>query len=214
MILKTNNVINFFLLPNIINEKNIIPKIIKKKNNEMIAFWPARLHENSKGIMNFLLKARKIILSNPRLKILIAGDGPDKNKIINFIKQNRLSHSIYLLGYLKEKQIIKKYNESDFFLLPSLRDPCPLSIVEALWMSKPLLISNHCGNINEALISFRNGFSFDPKNSASVEESFSKMINLPKNKLKKFGNSSLKLAKQNFQSNKCIDNFVKQIVGT
>ena len=38
------------------------------------------------------------------------------------------------------------------FLLASLRDPCPLSVVEALWMSKPLLISNHCGNISEALV--------------------------------------------------------------
>ena len=211
-ILGNNQNSNFFLLPNIVNEKKFKPNSKYKKYDEVIAFWPARLHEKSKGIINFLIRVKDIILKNTKFKILIAGDGPDKNKIVNFIKDNKLNKNVYLLGHLKEKEIIKKYNESDFFLLPSLRDPCPLSIVEALWMSKPLLISNHCGNISEALISSKNGFSFNPYNTASVKESFLSMINLPKNELKKFGILSLEIAKQEFKSDKCVDNFIKQIL--
>ena len=74
-----------------------------------------RLHEKSKGIINFLIRVKGIILKNTKFKILIAGDGPDKNKILNFIKDNKLNKNVYLLGHLKEKEIIKNYNESDFF---------------------------------------------------------------------------------------------------
>lgn len=213
LILKTDKKINFFLLPNIVNEKKFTPEPSKIKYNKIIAFWPARLHENSKGIINFLKKVKKLILNNPNFRILIAGDGPDKNKINTFIKVNGLNKSVRLLGYLKENEIIKKYNESDFFLLPSLRDPCPLSVIEALWMSKPLLISDHCGNINEALISSTNGFSFDPKNSLSVETGLINMLKLPKNKLREFGHASRVIAKQKFKSDECIDNFLKKIKG-
>ena len=80
-------------------------------------------------------------------------------------------------------------------------------------MSKPLLISDHCGNVHEALIYSTNGFSFDPKNSLSVETALIKMINLPKNKLKKFGDVSRIIAKKKFKSDECIDNFVKKIKG-
>ena len=66
------------------------------------------------------------------------------------------------------------------FLLASLRDPCPLSVVEALWMSKPLLISNHCGNISEALVESKNGFSFDPLSSKSIKNNLDLMLNLTK----------------------------------
>ena len=38
------------------------------------------------------------------------------------------------------------------------------------------------------------------------------MINLPKNELKKFGILSLEIAKQEFKSDKCVDNFIKQIL--
>ena len=144
---------------------------------------------------------------------MVAGDGPDKSRINNFLKKNGLNKSVFLLGYLKESEIIEKYNESDFFLLPSLRDPCPLSVVEALWMSKPLLISDHCGNINEALILSGNGFSFNPKDTVSVANSLINMINLSKKDLRKFGEISLEIAKLKFESDKCINNFVKQIKG-
>ena len=108
--------------------------------------------------------------------------------------------------------MIKKYKESDFFLLASLRDPCPLSVVEALWMSKPLLISNHCGNISEALVESKNGFSFDPLSSKSIKNNLDLMLNLTKKDLKNFGNYSLKIAKSNFESKKCVENFVNTMI--
>ena len=94
---------NFFLLPNIVNEKKFKPNSKYKKHDEVIAFWPARLHEKSKGIINFLIRVKDIILKNTKFKILIAGDGPDKNKILNFIKDNKLNKNVFTWSFKRKR---------------------------------------------------------------------------------------------------------------
>ena len=67
-ILGNNQNSNFFLLPNIVNEKKFKPNSKYKKYDEVIAFWPARLHEKSKGIINFLIRVKDIILKNTQIQ--------------------------------------------------------------------------------------------------------------------------------------------------
>ena len=52
---------------------------------------------------NFLFLCRafnELIIKNSSAKLLIAGDGEDKEKIQNYIKKNKLEKNIFLLGHV------------------------------------------------------------------------------------------------------------------
>ena len=52
----------------------------------------------------------------------------------------------------------KYYAASDLFLLPSIHDPNPLSVVEALHSGLAVAISDRCGNVEEGVMDGDNGF--------------------------------------------------------
>lgn len=64
-------------------------------------------------------------------KMLFVGDGPDKGKLLNKIKQQGLSEEIELEGKLHKSQLQVIYSAADLFLFPSMYDVSSLVQVEA-----------------------------------------------------------------------------------
>ena len=91
-------------------------------------------------------------------RIMLFGEGSLHDAISEYILQNGLSEIIVLHPYVTPQEVVKIYNSVDLLLLPSLRDPNPLSVIEALRMGLPLLASNAVGNHFEA-ITERNGWT-------------------------------------------------------
>jgi glycosyltransferase involved in cell wall biosynthesis len=101
-----------------------------------------------------------------RTMIYIAGQGELAEDLKKRAEYNKIN--LVLLGQINEFLLCEYLAIADFFLLPSLSDPSPLSVIEALWSSKPLLLSKLVGNIHEALVEGFNGFSFDVLNKSDV----------------------------------------------
>lgn len=214
----------FILLPNLIDDKKFFnskklntskvllkehaPRI-KVSSEDIILLWPARLHENTKGILNFLIPV-KSILSGSDLKILIAGEGPDKTKIERWIADN-LPENVFLVGQKSEPEMLGLYSVADVLLLPSLSDPNPLSVIEGLWSSLPLLISKHCGNHIEAVNPNCNGWVIDPLSIDSIRSAVLKLKGMSRAELKIFGENSLAIAQKNFASSMAIRNFTDSL---
>jgi len=214
-----------FLLPNLIDDKkyrNIdrnhgandsffrdLGSFISK-DKDVVLIWPARLHETTKGIHNFLNTAKEI-LKNSHLKILIAGDGPDRDKLQKWISEN-LPDNVLLLGQKSEDEMLKLYSISDVLLLPSLRDPNPLSVIEGLWSSLPLLISSHCGNSIEAVKKECNGWVIDPLLPESIKTAVSELKSMTKNQLKTYGENSFRIAEEKYSSILSIKRFFEQLL--
>ena len=121
-----------------------------------VFFCPARLSP-VKGIDRFLPLLGRAKLRE-RATVLIAGDGELRETISSMAKE--LGLDVRLLGFQDQKSVAELYAASDFFLLPSLSDPNPLTCIEALWAGLPLLISEHCGNYPEVVCPGENGFVF------------------------------------------------------
>ena len=215
----------FLPLPNLINEdkfKNtsVLNKneIILKENlngilnseNDVILLWPARLDETKKGILNFL-NPIKHILSDSRLKIIIAGDGPDKDRIKHWVTEN-MPKNVLLIGQRSETEMLELYSIADVLLLPSLSDPNPLSVIEGLWSSLPLLISKHCGNHIEAVKNNYNGWVIDPHSPDSIKSAIRDLNDLKKSEFKKYGDNSLLIAKEKFSSGISTKRFVDALL--
>ena len=128
------------------------------KSNKIIgdyAFYFGRL-SIEKGILN-LIEAIKNIRNG---KLIIAGDGPEKDKIIEFIKENKLEDRVRLVGYLNQKEIRNYIRNSRFVVVPSIwYENCPYSILETMEIGKPI-IGSQIGGIPELIENERNGFLY------------------------------------------------------
>jgi glycosyltransferase involved in cell wall biosynthesis len=162
----------FLTIPNTIDEGLLKydtgKELFKKNKNDLPLFlMPVRLIENIKGILNFLISigndnCRKVIF-------IIAGTGPDRHNIDNYIQKNDLGKHVKMLGFCNSEKMIELYQTSDALVLPSFSDPNPISLIEGLAFKLPLLISNRCGNHIEGLRSGINGYSFDPYSRKDIQ---------------------------------------------
>ena len=212
---------NYIFFPNLINE-TFFKKDDKIGLNQFcessaqidkkIIFWPCRLNEHDKGIINFLgIIKNQLILNEDLIKIVIAGEGPDRQMISNFIKKNHLESIVELKGFLNQDQIKNYYYTSHLFLLPSLIDPNPLSVVEALWSSLPIMISTNCGNSSESVVEELNGWVLNLSDPKSIVKSWIQFVKSDNNKLKSMGKESFEIANKYFDSKKEINNLIQSI---
>jgi glycosyltransferase involved in cell wall biosynthesis len=166
--------------------------------------WPARLHEKTKGIMNFLRAIEGVPRS--RAKILIAGDGLDRRALETWLAASHIS-GVRLLGWRSEEQMLELYASCDLLLLPSLRDPNPLSVIEALWAGLPLLISDRCGNWPEAVEQGVNGWVIDPTSQTELCRAFEQALRLTEGDLARSGAASARIARQKFSTQRNVESF-------
>ena len=108
-----------------------------------------------KGIMN-LLKAFK----NVNGTLYIAGDGPEKDEVTKFIKENKMGKKVKLLGFINKQEVIDYVRSCRFVVLPSIcNENCPYSIIEAITLGKPV-VASAVGGIPELVIDNVNGFTY------------------------------------------------------
>lgn len=199
---------NFIIAPNTIDERlEDNSNSFVKNNLTPIFFTPARIVENIKGIINFF---KAIGIENCRKAIFkIAGDGPDKDLLESFIKDNKLNENIILLGFCDSNEVKNYYVTSDAFFLPSFSDQSPLSLVEALAFNLPVLVSDRCGNHFEA-VTKDNGRLFNPSDHFETRRIFEEFLSL-KLKWKFMGIRSKEIFLDKFSQNKVVNEMLIQI---
>jgi glycosyltransferase involved in cell wall biosynthesis len=213
----------FLPLPNLVDETKFGARIAELKRNraelrqrhgidasDFAMIWPARLDERLKGILRFLDTVKDLV--PPNVKILLAGEGADRPKIEAWVAEH-LPRNVRLLGYQREGVMLELLAAADALLLPSVVDPNPLSVVEALWAGLPLLISNRCGNSPEAIDEGRNGWAVDPCDAESVRAAFRRLVESSPRELSAMGTVSRDLAERRFSTKECVDAFVAAVDG-
>lgn len=200
-------------LPNTIQEEEfqISETEVDSRYNKTkpIFIMPVRLTEQIKGIINFFTAIRPENIKKGRF--LIAGDGPDKLLIAQYISSNGLEGHIELLGHCNIEDLVRVYKSANVFILPSFTDASPLTLVEALRMKLPLLVSDRCGNHYEAVREEENGFLFDPYNHSSIKLAFESILNRF-NDWRAMGEISGNIYNKMFLKKTVIDNFINGFV--
>lgn len=111
------------------------------------------------------------LLPDLNLQFTICGDGEDRSRLENIVKDFNITDKVKFLGNVKRKDIAAILNDSDIFLMPSLNEGSPVCIPEALAMGNAV-VSTNVGDVSSIVINNYNGFII---NDFSVE-SYSKAI--------------------------------------
>src|SRR5947199_1968186 len=95
----------------------------------------ARLTE-AKGLLPFLEGVERIKAENrSKFTLVIAGSGHLQTTLEQWIAKRNLD--VRLLGQQTQDQMAALYAHADGFCLPSINDPNPISVIEALWARLP-----------------------------------------------------------------------------
>jgi len=133
----------------------------------------SRLTER-KGII-YLLKAFKNLNQKySNLKLILVGDGDQKKEFENFVKENNLQKNVFFKGAVNHDKIIKEYQNSDVFVLPSFNEGMSNSLLEAL-ASGLALISTDTGGAKD-LIDKTNGFIVKMGSTKEIEKALEILI--------------------------------------
>lgn len=122
------------------------PGIVQSDASTTTILFTGRLIPK-KGIL-LLLKAYLKCLVDfkiDNLKLSIVGNGPLLKNVLSFIENNYLQDKISVYNNISRNTLIEKYQTSDIFCLPTLREPGGLAILEAMSCGLPIITSNYGG---------------------------------------------------------------------
>lgn len=165
------NLDDFYVLNN--EDKNKIKISLKLEKNVPIIVNVGRLTEQ-KAQKNIIASAKILKNKKIKFKILIVGDGELKNSLEKQIVNLRVQDCVKIIGFRDDVKTLLQI--SDIFLLPSLDEGLPISLLEAL-ASKIPVITTFVGDIPELLDGNRACEKINIDDVNDIANSIIKMIN-------------------------------------
>ena len=106
------------------------------------ALWVGRLIPR-KGIEILLNTA--LLLKEENFTLTMVGDGPMREKTLEFIKTHGLEKTVQFIGQVDQRKLLEYYRKADLLLFLSYRDSAGLQIVEAFSQGVPALSFDQFG---------------------------------------------------------------------
>lgn len=99
-----------------------------------------------KGV-NYLLDAFKKLSSSGQIDatLEIIGEGEERQKLQEQSKLLALEDRVKFLGWMKHDNIVKHLLDCDIFVMPSLRESCGGSVLEAMALELPVIVADWGG---------------------------------------------------------------------
>jgi glycosyltransferase involved in cell wall biosynthesis len=145
--------------------------IKRSRENSPVVLTVARL-DKQKG-HTYLLKAAADV---PGALFIFAGDGPEKTNLENQARELGLADRVVFLG--KRNDIPELLNGCDIFVLPSLYEGLPLSIMEAMAAGKPVVASD-IGGVNELVRDGETGYLVPPGDTQALAHGINTLVSDP-----------------------------------
>ena len=98
-----------------------------------------------KGLPNLMRAAALAIHKNPKLIFVFAGDGEERNDLINLSADLGISKNVIFTGFIRGKRLRDIYSISDIFVMSSISEPFGLTALEAAHHGDALILTYQSG---------------------------------------------------------------------
>jgi len=112
----------------------------------------------------------------PGLKVLVAGDGPERERLEEAVRRLALEDTVLLLGIRRD--IPALLDALDAAVLSSDYEGSPLSVMEYMAAGKAI-VSTRVGGVPELLEHGRHGLLVEPRDPAALAEAVGKLLREP-----------------------------------
>jgi glycosyltransferase involved in cell wall biosynthesis len=173
---------NILVIPNGIDIDHFKPRdklsaraTLKLPENDLIILSTGSLTKN-KGHIYLIQALSDLLQKRDDVHLRIVGGGDECESLANEINRLKLNKKIDLVGCAPRESIATWLNAADIFVLPSLHEGTPNSLLEAMATGLPV-ISSATGGIPHIIVDGLNGFLVAPANANEIKEKLTPLIN-------------------------------------
>ena len=179
---------NIVVIPNSVK----LPLLSNRVNNsEKIAILFLGLIGERKGLFDLIKVFMRLLKDGNNIVLNIGGNG-DTTKLLSAIFDLGIKKNANYLGWVSEEERDRLFRNTDIFVLPSYGEGMPMSILEAMSYSVPV-ISTLVGGVPELIEDGETGILVNPGDLDMLYEKMSDLIHNEKYRKKLGENGRLKI---------------------
>lgn len=159
--------------------------------DEKIVVSSSRL--TPKNGLDYLIKA---VADVPNVKLVIIGDGEQRESLESLINTLEIGGRVSLLGYLEHSKLPDYLNAADVFCRPSINEGFGISFIESMACRIPT-IGTGVGGITDIIVDGKNGMLVPPGDVAALTKAL-KIVLRDKDFRRGIAEQGLKTVKEKF----------------
>lgn len=141
--------------------------------SSVVAIQVARL-DALKDHITAVQTMAQVVKTRPDIHLVMVGDGPEREAISSAIRENSLESSVHLLG--TRSDISQLLESADIFLLTSISEGIPLTILEAMAAGLPV-VSTSVGGVPEVVENQKTGLLCEPRDPIQLCNAILRLTN-------------------------------------
>jgi L-malate glycosyltransferase len=147
------------------------PEITRDQNTIL---YSGRL-DGRKGVSDLLMSAVEVCEKFPNSKFILTGRGPNRDYLEKLVRNLKLQETVTFTGYVSKDRLIKLYQSSTLYVLPSYYEGLPTTLLEAMSCGLPAIATDVDGS-SEVIINNQNGILVSPKSPEELSRQIIKLL--------------------------------------
>ncbi len=155
------------VIPNMTDTDFFTPAVPGSKPKDPFTFLCVAGLEHAKGIHILMEAFVRLQQNSPGvLRLVIGGDGPERNRLERMSGRMNLKGSVSFTGHLSRNRLLEQLQKADAFVLPSLFEAFGIVLIEAMACGLPLIATRSGGP--EEIITGETGLTVETNNPQSL----------------------------------------------
>ena len=171
---------------------------------ESVVVYTGRLDRN-KGLHDLINAWPEVTKRSPRCHLWLVGEGPDRDKLFQQIKDLDLQGQVILPGAFDDVEEVLR--AANLFILPSYFEGLSISLMEAMAHQVPVIASDIAGN-NDLIQSGTNGELVPPGDVAALSQAIQEALANPE-QLKRRATAAHQTIQNNYSLSSMVDAHLK-----
>jgi glycosyltransferase involved in cell wall biosynthesis len=109
----------------------------------------------------------RVVRERPEVKLVLVGEGPERGKIEQAVRERRLEGQVIFLGLRND--VPRLLGAADLFLLTSVSEGIPVTLIEAMAAGLPV-VSTNVGGVSEVVAEGQTGLLAPAGDDAALAE--------------------------------------------
>ena len=128
-----------------------------------------------KGLPILLDAVARLRLDHPAIKLTVAGDGPDREKLKDQARRSGIEANVVFLGYQSQQQVRELLTRTDVFVMASFAEGVPVVLMEAMAAEVPVVATQIAG-VPELVENGVSGFLVPPGDPVALAQKVEQLL--------------------------------------
>ncbi len=137
-------------------KRELIRKKYGVKKDEILCLNIGRINQE-KNLELLLNSIKKIILENPKVKMMFIGEGFMKDHLLKMAEKSGIAKNVIFTGFIEYKKVKDYWKAADIYLQTSKSETQGITILEAMAVGLPVVAVKGTGT-EDFIVDQKNGF--------------------------------------------------------